>query len=715
MQLAGAGGQGKSRLALELIEHVHKRKFWRSGFMDADDLEEFTGYWGAWQPDAPHLIVIDYVIGIEDHVGACMKALAKRNVDGPALGQPVRILLVERLRWDKGGFRPAERSEESKDVTPLSLEDGRAAWFDKVNDRAGHDLTHRSLHFGTEAVELSRLDPSTLVDIVLQLAVNQRASVTRDRNAIAAELTRIDPTGRPLFAYLLAHSLIQGDFEPGLSKEALLSQILTRDRNKRWRKALGDQTNLPDSESTAMQLAILATMTRRIECDELAAKCHWPAISNDDRFRALVITDGCYSRDHLSGNIITGIEPDILGEWFVISELERDERLLNLVSVAWRLSPRRMVEFLTRSILDFETHGTIRDICQVVPPNREGMDVYVGQLHNEELDRFLAHVENRTFHSPSLTDLAPRILVGERIRESKKSMSKIAVDYALLCEMGRLSIYDTKQIIVRYVEGASYDIPQALSGLARMYFNGKYDAISEIEAIEYFRRAAEMGDVNAHLSLGIRCLDPSQSMYDLERAKYHLFRAARMKSGNAWYHLSRYYSRIAGSRGASIRSRSAAVVCCLKCGCNLDDPQALAQMGYLLQTSPRSPIELKWAVSFHRAAMLQGNSMGTFNLAFCYSNGIGVRRDERMAFCLFRSASEAGHCLAMLRYGQCYFKGAGVQADACRGLEILDQLSRRDGCKDILFPRLPSKAVRQILSTACIYWWRLMYRLSGCP
>jgi hypothetical protein len=76
LQLAGVGGQGKSRLAFDLVEEAKTHLGWDAGFMTEEGLDEFSDRWSEWQPDKPTLIVVDYILGKEKSVGRLSLARA---------------------------------------------------------------------------------------------------------------------------------------------------------------------------------------------------------------------------------------------------------------------------------------------------------------------------------------------------------------------------------------------------------------------------------------------------------------------------------------------------------------------------------------------------------------------------------------------------------------------------------------------------------------
>jgi len=85
--VAGAGGFGKSRLALELC--LRREPAWHTGFLrdwNGGELAEF-------QPERPTLLVIDYASARAEELGQVARRLFER---GRQLSAPVRLLLLER-------------------------------------------------------------------------------------------------------------------------------------------------------------------------------------------------------------------------------------------------------------------------------------------------------------------------------------------------------------------------------------------------------------------------------------------------------------------------------------------------------------------------------------------------------------------------------------------------------------------------------------------
>jgi hypothetical protein len=80
MQVAGVGGQGKSRLGWKLILWARDHG-WQPGLLERVDLNAFAAHWATWRPRRPRLLVLDYVIGPEAAIKPVIQSLAGRAAD----------------------------------------------------------------------------------------------------------------------------------------------------------------------------------------------------------------------------------------------------------------------------------------------------------------------------------------------------------------------------------------------------------------------------------------------------------------------------------------------------------------------------------------------------------------------------------------------------------------------------------------------------------
>ncbi|MEC3863461.1 hypothetical protein VK792_19455 [Mesobacterium sp. TK19101] len=108
IQLAGEAGQGKSRLAFE-FSTISQADGWHSGFLQTDELSRFADYCEDWLPEAPTLIFVDYVLGKEGHIQKLVRSFERSSQN---FSNPVRLVLIERQRWDRGNLAMIALSDD---------------------------------------------------------------------------------------------------------------------------------------------------------------------------------------------------------------------------------------------------------------------------------------------------------------------------------------------------------------------------------------------------------------------------------------------------------------------------------------------------------------------------------------------------------------------------------------------------------------------------
>ncbi len=330
--LTGAAGTGKSRLALELCYDF--RPEWSAGFLGRT--ENFAT-WSRFRPQRPTLMVVDYVSSRAVRTSAMVLELLRSSA---YWDRPVRVLLLER---DEGSWWPRFLREDSQSENAEIL-------------NCRHD---GPLRLGSLAAEELR-------KIAEDVAGAQERPWTESiKRAFDLRMRTLDPLGRPLFGIMAA--LYPGEeTENAMVDPSLLRHVLKKERG-RWREKMADAERIRQMEN----LVALATMTGGL----LPRDGGFSFISDSTVASILPAAPSidCGAYQDLFGTAddattLTGFQPDILGERFVLDRLGAigpiKESTQRLVMAAWRLQPDDYCEFVVRTASDF--------------PGDEGLDVLCG-------------------------------------------------------------------------------------------------------------------------------------------------------------------------------------------------------------------------------------------------------------------------------------------------------------------------------------------------
>ena len=314
MILYGPGGVGKSRLALEVILKP-RGGTWNAGFLD----ERHAGPdWSVWQPHLPTFMVIDYAASAADKVALLIAALAEREA-AHQLQRPVRLLLLERQ--------------------------AEGPWLDRILalSRKGRNCRGADLALGT---------PSSLWPIFQHVWRWRKPGANLpDEQETLSRFAELDPQQRPLFAMLMADAIARHGRDRQWSREALLEDVLLRERQKFWRPAAAARGLDPQHIEKEERALALATMTGGLSADALADDDnagllpHWDRDQHPKLFRAM---------SGFTNRTIRPLEPDLVGEFFVLTLLDADpDAARPLVERAWHTEPFEVEAFVTRCALDF--------------------------------------------------------------------------------------------------------------------------------------------------------------------------------------------------------------------------------------------------------------------------------------------------------------------------------------------------------------------------
>ena len=373
-QIAGKAGQGKSRLALHLVDTLDDGT-WYAGFLDARQLSETN--WFETEFLRPSLIVIDYIASTQKAKDfmAALNALRIR-IDDNKINHKVRFLLLEREGY---------RLDQSKS--------GQMNWLDPLVKKPENQQILEKYVFNKQPLELSDLHDDDMRSIIKSWREKHRKPALSD-----TELEQIikqlkgnstqTRAWRPLFAILFA-SL--SDKSLGKSQDFSIEDILTAvldEEQSKW-----DIKEEPNDHS--IHIACLATMVGEIDLKKLE--------ENEDIETTLYIgqdnQNEIFRQAHcLLGRNITiapdhpdygfsAREPDLIGEYLIIRYSERilnrlggnKEKFRTLIKDAWHYDSKapqaNFPSFLIRLNQDFPAHPVTREIGRILPPDPVYSDV----------------------------------------------------------------------------------------------------------------------------------------------------------------------------------------------------------------------------------------------------------------------------------------------------------------------------------------------------
>lgn len=363
MQIAGSAGQGKSRLALHLARELHA-KGWNAGFLPANRLQHALYLLQNWIPDKPHFFIVDYVLGHEESIGCLIESLSQLEGAIP----PQRLILIERQRWDRGGT--SHKSVNENGNIEFQLGKTRAAWFEKLSE--GNRLVCEK--HAMPIVELERMSDDELAQIVDEYAGN---TLALPRSEVLRRLSRMDASGRPLFALILADALASNRLSETIdwSQEEALDYIITKNRKKRWKEYF--QSELPDvsSDNPILRAALIATLVRGLSKSDLQ-KILGEHYSPESHKQVLVIQDAPIGLEAAGASrIVPPLEPDLLGGWMILQAARGTVDMSKVLADAWRVSPKDTSSSLRRVNEDYFGDKHALGLFDLRPESEEARDL----------------------------------------------------------------------------------------------------------------------------------------------------------------------------------------------------------------------------------------------------------------------------------------------------------------------------------------------------
>jgi tetratricopeptide (TPR) repeat protein len=316
--VTGAGGSGKSRLALELCRGATG---WYGGFLSRT---ETNFNWSQFKPSMKTLIVIDYVASRAQKVSDLILTISRNSA---SFDNPVRVLLVER----------------NKDTW----------WPAFIRDESQSETAEISVCQYDEPLSLAELG----LDAIIQLAEEVVRARKGTWNVATATkylflLSRLDPNSRPLFAMILAQEL--ETIKSAESISHLLKKVLVKESGRR-RQLIQPADDLQRMENLLLLATLVGTLVPRsngfgfLGMSEVADLLPNVNVIDEDLYNDIAWS--------ARGSLLSGLQPDILGERFLLDCLSAGglsaTRARRLLRAAWMFQPEDVQIVAIRSASDF--------------------------------------------------------------------------------------------------------------------------------------------------------------------------------------------------------------------------------------------------------------------------------------------------------------------------------------------------------------------------
>ena len=230
--------------------------------------------------------------------------------------------------------------------------------------------------------------------------------------------------------------------------------------------------------------------------------------------------------------------------------------------------------------------------------------------------------------------------------------------------------------------------------LGMCYYNGKGVAEDYAEAVNWFRKAADQGDVYAQYNLGYSYYQGECVTQDYAEAVNWLRKAAEQGHKKAQNLVGECYDN-----GKGITQDYAEAVKWYRMAAEQEDAKAQYNLGNCYYNGKGVTQDYAEAVKWYRMAAEQGNTDAQFKLGDCYKNGEGVTKDHAEAEYWHNKAKE--QCLSSIssvfeqipekiRQGQIALEG-GDYREAIRLFEYLKEIYEVIGEKNEVFANLLKK------------------------
>jgi TPR repeat protein len=193
----------------------------------------------------------------------------------------------------------------------------------------------------------------------------------------------------------------------------------------------------------------------------------------------------------------------------------------------------------------------------------------------------------------------------------------------------------------------------------------------DVEAVHWFKRAAEQGDPSAQHNLGTMYQSGSGVEQNDDEAVAWFRRAAEQGHVAALNSLGAMFQE-----GRGVERSVPQALQCYREAAEFGNAAAQNNLGCLFRDGIGAEQDNVQAAEWFRKAAEQGDSNALYNLGMLHLEGLGVERDPGLAVRWLRKSADQDHSPAQFNLGLCYEQGAWRRAGHEEG-DVLVQQGRR--------------------------------------
>jgi TPR repeat protein len=267
------------------------------------------------------------------------------------------------------------------------------------------------------------------------------------------------------------------------------------------------------------------------------------------------------------------------------------------------------------------------------------------------------------FQLPAQQSEADRKLLADIRAKAQAGDAESQCCLGAAFHLGRLGVAkDDMEAVKWFRKAAEQNVAEAQFGLGLCYVYGGNVAKDYVEAVKWFRKAAEQNVAVAQVFLGSSYANGLGAAKDEAEAVKWYRKAAEQNVALAQYFLGLFYAE-----GRGVAKDEAEAVKWYRKAAEQNYAWAQLNLGVCDANGQGVAKDEVEAVKWYRKAAEQNLAEAQFNLGACYAKGKGVAKDEVVAVKWFRKAAEQNLAVAQGALGGCYALGQGVAKDYVEG------------------------------------------------